>query len=59
MKGKNRTIMLKAKQERKSQMASDKKKKKLSRYGRKHAYLAKNNLWGFEVPSPKPWGSKN
>jgi len=58
MKGRNRTVMLKAKQERKSQMASDKKKKKLSKYGRKHAYLAKTGQWGFDVPSPKPWGTK-
>lgn len=27
-----------------------------SKYARKHAYLSKNGLWGFQVPSPKPWG---
>jgi hypothetical protein len=26
-----------------------------SKYGRKHAYCAKNKVWGFDVPEPKPW----
>lgn len=26
-----------------------------SSYGRKRAYCAKNGVWGFEVPEPKPW----
>ena len=29
-------------------------KEKLSQYGRKHAYLTKRGLWGFEVEN-KPW----
>ncbi len=26
-----------------------------STYARKKKWLAKNGLWGFEVPHPKPW----
>lgn len=26
-----------------------------SRYARKAKWLARHGLWGFEVPSPKPW----
>jgi len=29
-----------------------------SKYARKHAYLNKAGLWGFEVPTPKPWQGK-
>lgn len=29
--------------------------RKVSNYSRKHAYLARHGLWGFEVPEPKPW----
>jgi hypothetical protein len=28
-----------------------------SRYARKRKYCVKNNVWGFEVPFPKPWGT--
>jgi len=26
-----------------------------SNYGRKRVYCARNGVWGFEVPEPKPW----
>jgi hypothetical protein len=26
-----------------------------SNYARKHSYLSRNGLWGFEVAEPKPW----
>jgi len=29
--------------------------KKKSNYERKHEYLSRNGLWGFEVSNPKPW----
>lgn len=29
--------------------------RKTSNYARKHAYLSRHALWGFEVPEPKPW----
>jgi len=32
-----------------------KSRQKKSLYARKHEYLNKTGLWGFEVPSPKPW----
>ena len=28
-----------------------------SNYARKRSYCAKNNVWGFDVPFPKPWKS--
>jgi hypothetical protein len=27
----------------------------VSNYARKHAWLSRNALWGFDVPEPKPW----
>ena len=26
-----------------------------SKYARKRIWCAKNGVWGFEVPEPKPW----
>jgi hypothetical protein len=26
-----------------------------SNYAKKKIWLHRHNLWGFEVPSPKPW----
>lgn len=26
-----------------------------SHYARKRAYCIRNNVWGFNVPEPKPW----
>jgi len=28
-----------------------------SKYARKARYLHQTGVWGWEVPSPKPWGS--
>jgi len=39
----------------KSRMKSGEKHE--SNYGKKKAYLYAHGLWGFEVPSPKPWKS--
>lgn len=30
-----------------------------SNYARKRKYCIKNNVWGFEVPIPKPWKKAN
>lgn len=27
----------------------------VSTYARKHSYLARKGLWGFDVGEPKPW----
>ncbi len=32
-------------------------KKGKSNYARKRSYCIKNDVWGFEVPFPKPWKS--
>ena len=32
-----------------------KKTRHESNYGRKHVWLSRHGLWGFEVPEPKPW----
>jgi len=32
-----------------------KSRQKKSMYARKREYCNKSGLWGFEVPSPKPW----
>ena len=47
---------------------SEKRKRKISakykvgggnsKYARKHTYCVKNDVWGFEVPEPKPWQKK-
>jgi hypothetical protein len=47
---------------------SDKKRRKLSaayrdgggnsKYARKRAFCLKNGVWGWEVPTPKPWNKK-
>ena len=29
--------------------------KKVSNYSRKLSYCARNGVWGWEVPEPKPW----
>ena len=55
-KGKNRLKALADKAQRKAERM--KKSAESSNYYKKSKYLSKHNLWGFEVPEPKPWRSK-
>lgn len=58
MKGKSRTKLLHSKNARKEAAFKDqtKTKLKLSKYGKKAAYLAKHGLWGFQVRDKSVWG---
>ena len=54
MASKRRSKALAAKRQRRARRFSTHGKGK-SKYARKAKYLHNAGLWGFEVPSPKPW----
>lgn len=57
MPSKRRTEQLKKRTQRRAQRkASQLKPGEKSRYARKKEYCDKHGVWGFEVPTPKPWG---
>jgi len=37
---------------------SDAKKRPMSKYAKKRAFLHRHALWGWQVPEPKPWKRK-
>lgn len=50
--GRRRKQMQAAKAQR---LASQRASGQQSNYARKAKYLARNELWGSDVPEPKPW----
>uniref|UniRef100_A0A6M3JRP2 Uncharacterized protein n=1 Tax=viral metagenome TaxID=1070528 RepID=A0A6M3JRP2_9ZZZZ len=63
MKGRKRKLESERKRRRKTAAytasPADRAGRKRSKYARKHDYLARVQLWGFQVPEPKPWKGGN